>query len=101
VDPFGPAVFDSHLIPKRRCCVNAKFRNISRDSLRPSAREREPVKLTREKITYLVGTDNNDSDVTKKHERETRTAIKGSRSCQSNKKDRNQPGCFPKLAHGP
>jgi hypothetical protein len=33
--------------------------------------------LTRKKITYLVGADNNNSDVTKKHERETRTAIKG------------------------
>ena len=57
--------------------MNAKFRNIGRVSLRPSAREREPMKLTRKKIAYLVEADNNNSDVSEKYERETRTAIKG------------------------
>jgi len=46
--------------------MNAKFRNIGRVSLRPSAREREPVKLTRKKIAYLVGAGNNNADFTKK-----------------------------------
>jgi hypothetical protein len=46
--------------------MNAKFRNISWVSLRPRAREREPVKLTRKKIAYLVGAGNNNADFTKK-----------------------------------
>jgi len=51
--------------------MNAKFRNICRVSLRPSAGEREPVKLTRKKITYLVGADKNKSEVTKKYEKKS------------------------------
>jgi hypothetical protein len=57
--------------------MNAKFRNIGRVNFRASAKERDPVKLIQKKITDLVGTDKSNPEVTKKHEREVRTAIKG------------------------
>ena len=46
--------------------MNTKFRDIGRVCLRPSARERDPVKLTRKKIAYLVVAGNNNADFTKK-----------------------------------
>ena len=57
--------------------MNAKFRNVGRVNFRPSARERDPVKLTQKKIAYLAGIDKNNPEVTKKYKREVRTAIKG------------------------
>jgi len=57
--------------------MNTKFRDVGRVSFRPSARERDPVKLTRMKIAYLAGADKSNPEVTKKNEREVSTAIKG------------------------
>ena len=80
--------------------MNAKFRDIDRVSLKPSAREREPVKLTRKKITYLVG-----QTITilmlRRNMKEKPAPPHGDQKV-ANQTTRigNQPGCFPKLAHG-
>ena len=56
--------------------MNAKFRDIGRISLRPSVRERDPVKLIRKKISYLTGSGKSNPEVTKKYKREAPTVIK-------------------------
>jgi hypothetical protein len=68
--------------------MNAKFRDIGRISLRPSVRERDPVKLTRKKIAYLVGADKSNPEVPKKYKREVHPAVRGSRRWYSNDTDR-------------
>jgi TPP-dependent pyruvate/acetoin dehydrogenase alpha subunit len=57
--------------------MNAKFRNVGRVNFKSNARERDPVKLIQKKIAVLAWADKSNPEVTKKHEREVRTAIKG------------------------
>ena len=59
--------------------MNAKFRDVGRVNFRPIARERDPVNLTQKRIAFLAGPDKSNSEVTKKPEREVRTAIKESK----------------------
>ena len=56
--------------------MNAKFRDVGRVNLRPSARERDPVKLIQKKIAFLAGGDKSNPEVTKKFEREVRTSVR-------------------------
>jgi len=51
--------------------------NFKRINFSESARERDPVRLIRKKITYLAGADKNNPEVTKNFIREVRTAIQG------------------------
>ena len=57
--------------------MKAKFRDVGRFNFRASARERGTMKSIRKKIAVLAGADKSNPEVTKKHEREVRTAIKG------------------------
>jgi hypothetical protein len=57
--------------------MNTKFRDVGRVNFKASVRERDPMKSIRKKITYLVGIDKGNAEVTKKYKREVHTAVRG------------------------
>lgn len=57
--------------------MNTKFRDVGRVNFKASVRERDPMKSIRKKITYLVGIDKSNPEVTRKYKREVHKAVRG------------------------
>ena len=77
--------------------MNTKFRHVCRVNFRSSITERNPTKLTQKKIAFLAGADKSNPEVTKKHEREVRTDIKGIKKLAFKRYEQESAWLFAKV----